>query len=131
MDLHVVDPEIESMFRNGYKSLLQIAVMFGTVSAIYPLFGFMKKGAFLPGEYSEIAPEVKAVMKERGYVLESEEGENISFRRADFASKLFRMFEDRVTFTRDATGFTVEGLRRDVVRLVYAVEYRHNHGTEQ
>ena len=127
---HVVEPNLATMFKNGYNSLWQILVMFGVLALVYPFFGYMKKGALVPGEYSEIAPEVKDVMSERGYVLVEEEGENMVFRRRDFLSRLTRSFEDKLTFTRDVAGFYVEGLRKDVVRIVYAIEYRHNHGKE-
>ena len=38
--------------------------------------------------------------------------------------RLFRMLEDRVTFTRTATGFELEGPTKDLVRIVSALEYK-------
>ena len=100
----------------------QIAIVFALLSALYPSFGFMKKDVIVPGEYNEIRPIVIKAMEERGYSLESEEGENLTFRRNGGLSRLTRMLEDRITLTRDITGFQMEGLRKDVVRLVYAIE---------
>ena len=37
---HVTDANnLESLFKDGYNSLVKIAIMFGCISAIYPLFG--------------------------------------------------------------------------------------------
>lgn len=116
------EADINSLFKKGYESLLMIAVMFAALSAIYPLFGFMKKSVIIPGEYSEIRDTVVNTMNERGYDLESEEGENMTFRKRGSAARLLKMFEDRITLERDITGFRMEGLRKDVVRLGYAIE---------
>ena len=121
---HVIEGPVEGMFREGYDSLIKIAIMFGGVSAVYPLFGFMKKEALIPGEYGEIRDGVVGYMESRGYRLESEQDENLTFRSRSAANRLFRMYEDRITLTRRATGFDVEGLRKDVVRIVYGLEAR-------
>ena len=42
MALGIVESEIDKVFRNGYNSLWQIALMFAALSAFYPLFGYMK-----------------------------------------------------------------------------------------
>ena len=122
MAVGYLDTDINSLFKNGYNSLWQIAIVFALLSAIYPSFGFMKKDVIVPGEYNEIRPIVIKAMEERGYSLESEEGENLTFRRKGGLSRVTRMLEDRITLTRDITGFQMEGIRKDVVRLVYAIE---------
>ena len=122
MAVGYLDTDINSLFKNGYNSLWQIAIVFALLSALYPSFGFMKKDVIVPGEYNEIRPIVIKAMEERGYSLESEEGENLTFRRNGGLSRLTRMLEDRITLTSDITGFQMEGLRKDVVRLVYAIE---------
>lgn len=123
MLLGMVGKDIGSVFRNGYDSLWQIAAMFAVVSAFYPRFGFMEKDALLPGGYDGLRDGVIRFMEEHGYALEREEGENLTFRQRSVLSRLSRMLEDRITFTRQLGGFSVEGLRRDVVRLVYGLEY--------
>ena len=115
---------VESLFKDGYDSLLKIAIMFGCISAIYPLFGFQKKEAIVPGEYKEIRTAVIEFMESRGYRLESEQGEDMTFVCRSPVTRLFRMFEDRITLTRCISGYEVEGLRKDVVRLVHGLEQR-------
>lgn len=119
---HVVDGNIETMFRDGYNSLWQIGLMFAAVSAVYPIFGFVKKEAVIPGEYSEIRGDVVKFMENRGYRLESESGENMTFRSRSVLNRMTRMLEDRITFTRTLGGFELEGLRKDTIRIIYGLE---------
>ncbi len=121
---HIVDGNIESMFRDGYKSLAQIGIMFGCVSAVYPVFGFIRKGTVIPGEHGDIRNGIIDFMEGRGYRLESEDGENMTFRSRALFHRLSRMLEDRITFTRELGGYQVEGLRKDVVRLIYGLEHK-------
>ena len=120
----VIDSNIELMFRNGYNSLWHIALMFAVVSAFYPMLGFMKKEALIPGEYKDIRPAIVEYMQEKGYALETENGENLNFRLRNGINRLSRMYEDRISFIRNFSGFQVEGLRKDVVRIVYGLEYK-------
>jgi len=121
-----LEADINLIFKDGYRSVGMIALIFALFSTVYPLFGFMRKSIIVPGEYGEIRSSVIGAMEERGYILEKEESENLTFRRRDFFSRMTRMFEDRITLTRDISGFSMEGLRKDVVRLSYAVESKAN-----
>ena len=120
--LGLAEADPATLFRNGYDSYWQIALMFAVLAGVYPLFGFMKKDVLVPGEYAEIRPDVVRVMESKGYELEKEEGENLSFRLLSRAGRISRMWEDRITLTRTYSGFTLEGLRRDLVRIAYTLE---------
>lgn len=120
--LKFTDGNIQTMFRNGYDSLWMIAGMLAFFSAIYPKFGFSTRKAIVPGAYGEIRDAVIDVMDSHGYKLEKEEGENLSFRLRSPLSRISRMTEDRITLTRTVSGFDLEGLTRDVVRLRPALE---------
>lgn len=111
-------------FKNGYDSLKLIILVFAGVSALYPLLGFAKSKAIVPGEYSQARQVVISYMEARGYVLEKEEGENMSFRARSIGKRILRMMEDRIEFERDFTGFLVKGMRKDVVRIVHGVEVK-------
>ena len=63
-------------------------------------------------------------MEERGYRLESEDGETMKFRSRAVLNRIVRVWEDRITITKTLGGFEVEGLSRDVARIVPALEYR-------
>ncbi len=73
----VVKADVSLMFRDGYKSLWQIALLFAFVSAFYPRFGFIKRSVILKGEYSDLRGGIIEYMEMRGYRLESEDGERI------------------------------------------------------
>ena len=78
--LKMVSPDINIMFRNGWKSVGFIALMFLAVSALYPRFGYVKRGVRILGEYSQIRDGIVSYMEDHGYQLETEEGENMTFR---------------------------------------------------
>jgi hypothetical protein len=113
----------------------EILLLFAIVSAIYPRFGYTTKEALLPegqaavGESGEREVLIE-VMQNRGYKLE-EEGDAVwKFRLRNTVNRLSRMAEDRITITRTPSGFSLEGLTKDVVRLVHAIEYRFvNHSS--
>lgn len=126
--LNMTDPtakDFPSMFfKNGYNSLKLIILIFAGVSAVYPLVGFSKNKAIVPGEAKEAAKIVTSYMEERGYTLEKEEDGNLSFRARTFGKRLLRMFEDRIIFQKDFSGYQVKGMRKDVVRIVHGVEVK-------
>lgn len=117
-----VSTDIEHIFKQGWNSVMIILLMFAAVSAIYPMFGYMKMNVSAGGEFSELRDDIVSFMDSRHYVLEKEEGENLTFRSSRVSDKILKMWEDRITLTRQLGGFCMEGLRRDVVRLRYGLE---------
>lgn len=116
--------DVNLIFEQGWLSVVKILAAFAVVSAFYPLFGYTSRKALMPGEYKEVRDLAIEAMEERGYSLEREEDENMTFRMNGGFGKARRMFEDRITLKRDIAGFYVEGLTKDVTRLVYALERR-------
>ena len=122
----VVDSDLSTLFVNGYDSYWQIALLMAFFAAVYPRFGFSTRKAYLYGSFEEISPVVMEVMENHGYRLESRDGENMAFVKRGIVSRALKMWEDRITFTRDITGYNLEGLTRDLPRLVSALEYRNS-----
>lgn len=120
----LVGTSLNDIFKDGASSLWKIAGIIAAFAAIYPRLGFGTRNVFVPGSYQEIRPGVIEVMHDHGYVLEDEDGENLKFRLRSPVLRLTRMGEDRITFTRTAAGFDLEGPTKDLVRLVSALEYR-------
>ena len=48
----------------------------------------------------------------------------MTFRLKSHGARLARRYEDRITLEQTADGLSVEGLRKDVVRIVSRMEYR-------
>ncbi|MBP5487307.1 MAG: hypothetical protein J6Y06_06755 [Bacteroidales bacterium] len=128
--LGLVEANPQDMFRNGTKSLWQIAILFAVLAAIYPLTGFRKQEAIIPGELSEIKDKVIRLMGEKGYMLETENGEDMTFRLKNGFSRAMKMWEDRITMTKEPGGFILEGLRRDIVRLISFLEFKFNNNDD-
>jgi len=125
------EANLATMFKNGYDSFWQIGLFFAFMSALYPKFGYTKRQAIVPGELSEIKADVIKVMSDRGYLPESENGEVMTFRFKSTLTRVMRMFEDRVTLTKEQLGFTVEGPTKDITRVVSALEYKFRYNEEE
>lgn len=119
--LRLTDGNIDTMFVNGRQSVWQIALLLLVFALIYPKVGYCTRNVRIPGEYGQIAPEVRKKMEMRGYRLEKEEGENMSWRLTSAVGRIARMGEDRITMTRTMDGFAVEGHSKDVVRVLNAL----------
>ena len=119
---HFVSSDINVMFKEGWRSVAKILLVFAGIAAIYPLFGYRKLLAGVLGELGGLRDGVVKCMEERGYRLESEDGETMTFRSRSVLNRIFRVWEDRITVTKTLGGFEVEGLSRDVARRVPALE---------
>ena len=128
--LGLVEADPDLMFRNGTSSIKQIAILFAVIALTYPLVGFRTETAIIPGSYSQIRDKIVRFMESKGYLLETEEGEGMTFRLKSKFGRAMKMFEDRVTFTRSAEGFNIEGLRKEIVRIISGLEYMFRNETE-
>lgn len=125
--MNLVEGNLSTMFVNGYDSLWQIALIMVVFSLVYPRFGYSKRSVRMPGETGEILPAVKRVMESKGYRLRGESGgENMVFIKRAPIDRLFRQFEDAITFSRTAFGYEIEGRAKDVVRIVGSLESQEN-----
>lgn len=122
--LKMVSPDINVMFKNGWKSVGLILGMFAVISAIYPIFGYTKRLATVLGDHADLRNGVVELMESRGYKLESEADERMTFRSRSAVNRIFRVWEDRVTIEKGLGGFYVEGLSRDIARIVAGLEYK-------
>ena len=117
-----VEADLSKMFVNGYDSLWQIALIMLAFALLYPRFGFSKRTAHLYGSPEELRPDVMKVMDGLGYSLESEQDGVFAFRRRSGLSRALKMWEDRITVSPTGAGLEVEGLTRDLARVVSGLE---------
>lgn len=118
----MVESDISRIFVNGYDSLWQIALMMAVFAAIYPKMGFTSRIAHLYGSLEEMKPEMLRVMDVLDYKLEKEEDGVVTFIKRSPFSRLMKMYEDRITISATAAGMEVEGLTKDVVRIISGLE---------
>lgn len=119
--LGLVEGDLQTMFVNGYDSLWQIAAIAAVFSALYPRLGFSERLLSLPGSDEELRGGILEVMENRGYRLESETPDRKTFIKRAPLSRALSMWEDRITFTRDLSGYRIEGLTKHTVRIISAL----------
>lgn len=119
----MAEGDINSLFNGGYDALWKIAGFFILVAAVYPKVGFINRHLYI-NPSKDIMPQMEEIMRERRYVLESRTESRMTFRVKGAGSRLVKMYEDRITLTRTADGYHMEGLRKDVLRVASALEYR-------
>lgn len=120
------------LFREG--SLPQMGIFFIVVAAIYPALGFVKRKMYTNKEFSEYTDLIKEMMSAMEYELESEEATKLSFRMTRTGYRISRMWEDRITFDWSENPAIVDGLRKDVDRIVRNIDYKireQERGTEE
>ena len=110
------------LFKEG--SLPKIAIFFVIVSAIYPKLSFYKKELYLNGDFTKYAEMIDDVMKKLDYVPEINEAGRVTYIKNSAYARLTRMYEDRVTFETSDNPVKVEGYRKDLLRILSAINYR-------
>lgn len=120
--LKVVSPDINVMFKDGWKSVGIIAAMFAAVSAFYPLFGYSKRLATVLGDLSGLEKGVEEYLEYHGYRLESKDGDTMTFRSKSLARRI--IWDDRITIEKGLGGFYVEGVSREIAKLVSGLEFK-------
>ena len=119
--LHIVEGDLSTLFVNGYDSYWQMAIIMAVFALIYPRFGYASRDVTVPGETSEIQPEIIKVMDRRGYKVSDLSGDDMIFIKRSPLDRAMKMWEDALTFVRTATGYSVEGHNREVVRAISAI----------
>ncbi|MBQ9660797.1 MAG: hypothetical protein IJV37_05980 [Bacteroidales bacterium] len=117
-----VEADLSKMFINGYDSLWQIALIMLFFALIYPRFGFSRRKVRLYGSPEELRPDIMRVMENLGYRLEGGQDGSYTFLRRSGLSRALKMWEDRISISPSAGGLEIEGLTRDLPRIVSALE---------
>ena len=121
----LISTDINVAFQNGWRSVGIIAILFGVVSGIYPLFGYSKRMVDVKGEPGEHRAAIIDTMEEKGYKLEKEADDGgLQFRLRSIPARIFRIWEDRVSIIPVLGGFQVEGLTRDITRIAGTLNYK-------
>lgn len=120
----IVPGDISKIFVNGYDSLWQIALLMAVFAAIYPRLGYVKRQAVVPGSDEETLPVLDSVMRTHGYEKEQRADGKLCYRKKALGDRLTRLWEDRINVERSVTGYELEGIGRDVIRLLNALRSR-------
>ena len=110
------------LFKEG--SLPKIALFFVAVAAIYPKLSFYRKEVALDGDFTKYAEMIDEVMTGLDYVPEKREPGLVTYIKKGAYARLTRMYEDRITFETGDVPVYVEGYRKDLLRILSAINYR-------
>ena len=116
------DITFSGLFREG--SLPKLVIFFLLVAAIYPALGFVKRKFHLNGDYAKYAGTIENTLKDAGYEIGSKDDEKVVFRHRKAITRLTRMYEDAIVFDLREDPIVVDGLRKDVDRILRAISYR-------
>ena len=89
---------------------------------VYPFFGYQKRKIHVNGDPALARDGIVEALKIRGYVPESEADGVLKFHLSSPVNRAFRFWEDTITLTPVLGGWEVEGLSRDLVRVVSSIE---------
>lgn len=114
---------LADMFQEG--SLPKLVLFFIAFGAVYPAVSFFKRKVYAGEDYAKCRPIILSAMEDLGYEVEDETPETVTFRQKKMVNRIFRLFcEDRIVITVSDNPFTVEGYRKDVMRIVSSLSYR-------
>ncbi len=117
-----VEGDINEIFEDGWNSLWKIAVFFAVIAAVYPKFAFISRRLDINADWDTARSAAVTYFADRRLRVENESEDMITFRRIGPASRLAKMYEDRITLTRTPEGFVLEGLRKDVIVFATGLE---------
>lgn len=123
------DITFSGLFREG--SLPKLVIFFLLVAAIYPALGFVKRKFHLNGDYAKYAGTIENTLKDAGYEIGSKDDEKVVFRHRKAITRLTRMYEDAIVFDLRQDPIVVDGLRKDVDRILRAISYRISREEEE
>ena len=119
----LVEADFETMFKNGYDSYWQIALVAAVLAALYPRMGYSTRTAHIYGEPADVKARLDHVMDLHGYRLSKDLGEDgICYVRRSGLSRALKTWEDTLTCRITAPGVEIGGPTKDVVRIFSGLE---------
>ena len=127
----MVSKDVAVAFQHGWTSVWWILALFAVMAFAYPFFGYQKRKINVVGDPADYRKGIVEALDARGYVLEDDTDGTLTFRLSSGLNRAARMWEDRITLTPFLGGFQVEGLTRDLVRVVSSIEQKfRNYGKD-
>lgn len=124
---NMASKDINTAFRHGWQSVQLILAAFAVMSLIYPFFGYGKRTIHATGDPAEHWKTIDEALDTRGYVLAGETPEGgRKYHLRSGTNRVARLWEDTITINPVLGGFQAEGLTRDLVRVVMALDRKLN-----
>jgi hypothetical protein len=106
-------------------SIYKMLAFFVAVAAVYPALGFQKKEVYV-SNIKEHRKEIVELFENANYVIAEESATSITFKLRNPFLRFMRLCEDYVTIDFSENPATMEGLRKDALRLASGLEQRLN-----
>ena len=124
---NMASKDINTAFRHGWQSVQLILAAFAVMSLIYPFFGYGKRQIHAAGDPAGHWKAIEETMDFRGYSPAGETPDGgRKFQLKNSVNRLTRLWEDTITINPVLGGFQAEGLNRDLVRVVMALDRKLN-----
>lgn len=124
---NMASKDINTAFRHGWQSVEMILAAFAVMSLIYPFFGYGKRQINAAGDPADHWKTIEETLDIRGYAPAGETPEGgRKFKLKNGVNRVARLWEDTITINPVLGGFQAEGLNRDLVRVVMALDRKLN-----
>ena len=124
--------ELADMWQEG--SLPKIAMFFVAMAFVYPLVGYVKKEAYMKRSLKnkEEKDKIVEIFENAGFRLDKEDNEKMTFVLRSKAMRVFRLYDDAIEVVDASESFImVSGKRKDVYRIIRAIDYKNQQEEEQ
>ena len=123
----MAESDINVAFRHGWQSIWLILAVFAAVSLLYPRVGYGKRQIRAEGDPADYWKKIEEAMDARGYIPAGETPEGgRKYQLKSSVNRVARLWEDTITINPVLGGFQAEGLSRDLVRVVSALDRKIN-----
>jgi len=123
----MAESNINVAFRHGWQSIWLILAVFAAVSLLYPRFGYGKRQIRAEGDPADYWKKIEEAMDARGYIPAGETPEGgRKYQLKSSVNRVARLWEDTITINPVLGGFQAEGLSRDLIRVVSALDRKIN-----
>ena len=123
----MVSKDVAIAFRNGWKSIWMILGLFAAMSLAYPFFGYGKRKIHAGGDPAPMWEKIDEAMEARGYVFSGNtENGGRKYHLGSSVNRAARLWEDTLTIESVLGGFEIEGLVRDLSRVVMTIDRKIN-----
>lgn len=114
--------DVSTMFVEGMTSVWKILGLFALISAFYPALSYQKRSIAYSGSWQEAKPKVIAFMDSRKFKIETDTVQRLTFICKSPSSRLVKMYEDRITMDISQGTILIEGHRKELARIIFALE---------
>ncbi len=105
---------------NNLRSMIILIVAF---SAVYPFIGFGKREVHMNRSFDKDKEVVTGMVSDMGYVLVSDYDNKLVFKSKRILTRIFRVFEDKITIDYSDNPLIISGMRRDIMRVSQHIQY--------